>query len=605
MEVSSENGQACADAVRLVSSSADLLILTSQLHDGAVGDLYSERVAVSGGRPPYVWTIAEGALPEGLTLDLNTGDITGTATWGQNAGFLVQIQDADMETITQSFAITISPFVGADFGHPYVQNPSLDAITVIWWTPTDRAGIVEYGVNSIGDSTVSNPELVILTRPAVGDGVARYKHEVRLTGLSPGSEYKYRVTQDDSSFESSFRSAPADSLSPIRFLVWADTETELASHGKLGSGAPSDYAMDQNEGIMAGVLASSNLQPDFILIAGDIVEQGGRLEDWDELFRKINDKNPHYYDTTSPLASRIPILAAPGNHDYYGAGFGQPGSEVHAMHKFIEHFVNPSNTLPTSIVDPEWPSELFPAVRAAQDERYFAFRYGPASIIAIDVNNQSPDDSSNDTNFNILGENDAGGGYAPDWLPGSRQYQWLEEQLQLARDESLFTFILWHHAAFSSGPHALPPGVNDQSGLPTRQLDELFHRYRVTAVFNGHEEMVEMSETQGDPSKGGDPNHTIRYFIPGSLGDGVRNKLNNLLNLNQVFHYSDSVTGRHYGFLEVNIFPDVDDQSTWTATFRQAWINPAWANDTSLDPLGGYYDETNPEAYFEAVYSIQ
>jgi hypothetical protein len=466
----------------------------------------------------------------------------------------------------------------------------------------DRSGTIEYGIIDLDDSSVSNPESIILTRPESNDEVTRFKHELRLTGLTPGTEYGYRVTQDDIGFESSFKTIPADLLTPIQFIIWADTETELASHGSIGSGAPHDYAMDQNEGIMAGVLASSILQPDFVLVAGDIVEQGGRLEDWDELFRKVNDINPDYYDATGPFASRIPIFAVPGNHDYYGDGFEQPGSEVHAMHKFIEHFSNPSNTMPTSTVDPEWPSEQDPEVRAAQNERYFAFGYGPATVIAIDVNNQSPDDSSDDTNFNILGENDPGGGHAPDWLPGSRQYRWLEDQLQTARDESLFIFVFWHHAAFSSGPHALPPGYDDQSGLPTRQLDELFHLYRVTAVFNGHEEMVEMSETQGDPSRGGDPNHTIRYFIPGSMGDGIRDELSNMLNPNRVFHYRDSAIGRHYSFLVVNIFP-VND--TWKATFRQAWINPAWADDRFISPLGGYYDETNPEAYYEVEYAMR
>ena len=110
------------------------------------------------------------------------------------------------------------------------------------------------------------------------------------------------------------------------------------------------------------------------------------------------------------------------------------------MHKYLEHFDNPSNTAPTTIIDPDWPSETDPTVRAAQDERYFAFDYGPATVIAIDVNNQSPNGSSNDTNFNILGENDPDGGFAPDWAPGSRQYQWLEEQLQRAQARNPFIF---------------------------------------------------------------------------------------------------------------------------------------------------------------------
>ncbi|HEX9724132.1 MAG TPA: hypothetical protein VGC53_07595 [Vicinamibacteria bacterium] len=92
-------------------------------------------------------------------------------------------------------------------------------------------------------------------------------------------------------------------------------------------------------------------------------------------------------------------------------------------------------------------------------------------------------------------------------------------------------------------------------------------------------------------------NHVIRYFIPGSMGDGIRDELSQLLNPYQVFHYSDSTLGRHYGFLVVDISPHPDDPNTWKATFRQARLDPAWAEDRSPDPLGGYYHDTDPAAY--------
>ena len=530
------------DDVEVFVDNQPLSIVEETLADGAVNTPYSVSLNATGGLPPYQFTLESGGLPTGLTL-APSGAISGDPTWGETTTFTVRVEDANLDVAMRELEITISPFVGADFGHPYLQNSTMDGITVHWWTPTDRAGLLEYGVGSFDTSVISSPEPVTFTRPDVGSDVTRYRHEVRLSSLTADAGYQYRVTQDAIAFVSQFETAPAETLTPIRFVVWADTETELASHGSLGSGAPPGYPMDQNEGIMAGVLASSNLDPDFILIAGDIVEQAGRLDDWDELFRKVNDRNPVFYTTVPPLASRIPIFAALGNHDYYGFGFSQPGSEIHGVHKYLEHFDNPSNTAPTTIIDPDWPSEMNPTVRAAQDERYFAFDYGPATVIGIDVNNQSPDGSSNDTNFNILGENDLDGGFAPDWASGSRQYQWLEEQLLRAQASSPFTFVYWHHAAFSSGPHALPPGIDDQSGLPTRQLDELFHRYRVTAVFNGHEEMVEMSETSGDSGKGGNPNHVIRYFVAGSMGDGIRDELSSLLNPSQVFHYTDSTIG--------------------------------------------------------------
>ncbi len=324
VEVSSENGQASADAVRLVFVGDEpLSIVEDTLPDGAVNTPYSARLNATGGLPPYLFSLESGRLPSGLTL-APSGTISGDPTWGEATTFTVRVEDVSLDVATRELELTMSPFVGADFGHPYLQNSTMNGITVLWWTPTDRAGLLEYGIGSFDNSVMSSPEPVTFTRPDIAGNVTRYKHEVRLSGLTAGAGYQYRVTQDAIAFVSQFQTAPAEMLTPICFVVWADTETELASHGSLGSGAPPGYPMDQNEGIMAGVLASSSLDPDFILIAGDIVEQAGRLDDWDELFRKVQrpkfrllhghatPRKPHsnFRCATKPRLLRFRVLSA-------------------------------------------------------------------------------------------------------------------------------------------------------------------------------------------------------------------------------------------------------------------------------------------------------
>lgn len=72
----------------------------------------------------------------------------------------------------------------------------------------------------------------------------------------------------------------------------------------------------------------------------------------------------------------------------------------------------------------------------------------------------------------------------------------------------------------------------------------------------------------------------------------------------RVFGYDSSPIGRHYGFLDVTIAPDPASPGRWKATLRKAWIDPGWASNPALSPLGGYYDAVHPEAFFEVTVTV-
>jgi hypothetical protein len=55
---------------------------------------YSRAITASGGTPPYVYTIASGALPTGLVLNSATGVISGTPLVNGISNFTVQATDA-------------------------------------------------------------------------------------------------------------------------------------------------------------------------------------------------------------------------------------------------------------------------------------------------------------------------------------------------------------------------------------------------------------------------------------------------------------------------------------------------------------------------------
>jgi hypothetical protein len=71
-----------------------VVVTTSSLPDGVVGQPYSQTLTATGGVPPYTWSLASGNLPPGLTLSPQ-GMISGTPTTLGSYTFTVQASDSE------------------------------------------------------------------------------------------------------------------------------------------------------------------------------------------------------------------------------------------------------------------------------------------------------------------------------------------------------------------------------------------------------------------------------------------------------------------------------------------------------------------------------
>jgi hypothetical protein len=91
-------------------SGGALTITTTALAAGVLSVAYTSTVAVSGGTPPYTWSISSGSLPAGLTLNTSTGVISGTPTGTAGPStFTVTVTDSTTPTaLTQSQALSIT-----------------------------------------------------------------------------------------------------------------------------------------------------------------------------------------------------------------------------------------------------------------------------------------------------------------------------------------------------------------------------------------------------------------------------------------------------------------------------------------------------------------
>ena len=479
---------------------------------------------------------------------------------------------------------------------PYIQNPAPDGVTVLWFTSDQNPGSVAVhrrGANEAPTVVPSAPVLAeALTYPQwevdtylSGEAPAPpYRHRVRLAGLLPDTAYEYTVVQGTTSFSASFSTSPGPQASPVRLIFFADCEAEPESTGKRvdwtdpsGQQTSRLYLLDQTTGFANNLAVMAARAPGLISISGDVVESGGEQRDWDEFWRHVTAVGG-----TDNLAARVPLLAAPGNHEYYEGPamdrYDQPGSE-RAISRFRSYFEFPSNGSPV----PE------------AEGRYYRLDYGPVTIFGIDVSNDAPDQSDRDTNYYLLGQRDPGGGYSPGFGPGSRQYAWLEDQLGQAQERSAFTFVTFHHVPYSVGPHGWPAGIDrdagydPQSGVPVRVLTPLFIRYGVDAVIAGHDEIWERSEIRGTEilPGGGERAHTLHVLDVGTGGDGLRGPQSGLDNPYQVFlaHsdvpevWQDGVLiegGKHYGHLEVDVLRA--DRGDWQAVLKPVHVFPLFAD---------------------------
>jgi hypothetical protein len=120
-------------------------------------------------------------------------------------------------------------------------------------------------------------------------------HEVELTGLRPGGEYRFRLA--DQPEEYAFRTVPAEG--PITFIDGGDVYRERLEVRIYEQAARFD--------------------PSFVVVGGDIVYDGGHSGNARRWYRWLRHWQEHMVGSDGCL---IPMIVAIGNHEVAG-GFGQ------------------------------------------------------------------------------------------------------------------------------------------------------------------------------------------------------------------------------------------------------------------------------------------
>ncbi|MBI4835036.1 MAG: putative Ig domain-containing protein, partial [Planctomycetes bacterium] len=88
-----------------------LNITTASLPPNDINYAYSATVNATGGTTPYIWSITNGSLPAGLSLNSSAGVIAGTPTASGTSNFTVQVTSNDSQTATKALSIYIAPTI--------------------------------------------------------------------------------------------------------------------------------------------------------------------------------------------------------------------------------------------------------------------------------------------------------------------------------------------------------------------------------------------------------------------------------------------------------------------------------------------------------------
>lgn len=261
--------------------------------------------------------------------------------------------------------------------------------------PSGEAAEIRYGTEPDQSRMTGLPEIP-------GDGRRR---EFHLAGLAPSRRYYYLVPALDDIIRT-FVTPPAEGPGvSLRFLCVADTGNTRRSgvsrsyYGEVMRAASDWYAR-------------MHTRPSFMIHAGDIVRTGDDLEAWGVHFASFD-------------GGGIPVVTAPGNHDYLGDRGGN--------HRYI--FPHPD---------------------------YYSLDIGDIRVISL-----HPYDGPGRT---LDG---------PVLTTGKEQYRWVKRELG-RKDRKRWTVVIIHNPILSTGDY----GSNELLGA---QYLALFRRHGVDLVISGHD----------------------------------------------------------------------------------------------------------------------
>jgi 3',5'-cyclic AMP phosphodiesterase CpdA len=277
---------------------------------------------------------------------------------------------------------------------PYLQKVGEHEATVVWTTDNYAVSWVELA--PAGDDSFYSKERPQYYQTKDGNRVVGKLHSITITGLEPGTEYRYRIFSKAVMVEQltygHIASSNVYKQKPLRFTTLDTDKPEISFvvlndiHGRVG---------DLNA-------LSNNVKygkTDLMVFNGDMADD---ITDEQQFFSAFMDESVKLF------AAEVPVFYVRGNHETRG---------LHSRY-FSDYF--PTNN----------------------GKLYYAFRHGPVHFIVLDSGEDKPD---SDIEYSGLAQFD---------IYRSEQQEWLKKELQSKSFRSApYKVVLIHIPPIDSGWH--------------------------------------------------------------------------------------------------------------------------------------------------------
>ena len=178
------------------------ILLPEELPFGLVGSRYEAVLSVTGGEPPYTWSVLTGALPPGLMLNMEDGTIEGTPIAPGVFRFGALAEDSAGGTVAKEFRIQVDADPSEPPSLSVRPNRLLFSFVQGAQAETQKLHVVNEGAGSLefqveppppaeavylsvegleGDVTAAEPQDVRVTADPTGQPAGTYFTEIQIS----------------------------------------------------------------------------------------------------------------------------------------------------------------------------------------------------------------------------------------------------------------------------------------------------------------------------------------------------------------------------------------------------------------------------------------